>query len=52
MQAVVLTGHGGLDKLVIHDDWPTPIPEADDVLIRVGACLGRYLSQFPTNPGG
>ena len=38
MQAVVLTGHGGLDKLVFHDDWPTPIPEADDVLIRVGAC--------------
>ncbi|SVA42996.1 uncharacterized protein METZ01_LOCUS95850, partial [marine metagenome] len=23
MQAVVLTGHGGLDKLVFHDDWPT-----------------------------
>ena len=38
MQAVVLTGHGGLDKLVFHDDWPTPIPEADDVLIHVGAC--------------
>ncbi|MEC8962052.1 MAG: alcohol dehydrogenase catalytic domain-containing protein, partial [Pseudomonadota bacterium] len=38
MQAVVLTGHGGLDKLVFHDDWPIPIPEGDDVLIRVGAC--------------
>ena len=25
MQAVVLTGHGGLDKLVFHDDWPTPV---------------------------
>lgn len=38
MQAVVLTGHGGLDKLVFHDDWPTPVPEVDDVLIHVGAC--------------
>ena len=38
MQAVVLTGHGGLDKLVFHDDWPTPVPETDDVMIRVGAC--------------
>ena len=38
MQAVVLTGHGGLDKLVIHDDWPTPVPQVDDVLIHVGAC--------------
>ncbi|SVC55270.1 uncharacterized protein METZ01_LOCUS308124, partial [marine metagenome] len=23
MHAIVLTGHGGLDKLVFHDDWPT-----------------------------
>ena len=38
MQAVVLTGHGGLDKLVFHEDWPTPVPGADQVLIRVGAC--------------
>ena len=38
MQAVVLTGHRGLDKLVFHDDWPTPVPETDDVMIRVGAC--------------
>ena len=26
MRAVVLTGHGGLDKLEIHDDWPLPKP--------------------------
>lgn len=38
MRAVVLTGHGGLDKLVFHDDWPVPRPGADDVLIRVHAC--------------
>lgn len=38
MQAVVLTGHGGVDKLVYHDDWPTPRPEPHQVLIKVGAC--------------
>ena len=38
MQAVVLIGHGGLDRLELHQDWPTPVPRADEVLIRVGAC--------------
>ncbi len=28
MRAVVLTGHGGLDKLEYHEDWPTPVPDA------------------------
>lgn len=38
MRATVLTGHGGLDKLVYRDDVPTPQPAAGEVLIRVGAC--------------
>ena len=38
MRAVVLTGHGGLDKLEVRVDWPVPTPGADEVLIRVGAC--------------
>lgn len=38
MKAVVLTGHGGLDKLVFHDDWPVPSPGPHDVLIKVHAC--------------
>jgi NADPH:quinone reductase-like Zn-dependent oxidoreductase len=38
MRAVVLTGHGDLDRLVYHDDWSTPSPGADEVLIRVAAC--------------
>ena len=38
MKAVVLTGHGGLDKLVYHEDWPTPSPKENEVLIKVGAC--------------
>ena len=38
MRAVVLTGHGGMDKLVLRDDWPVPSPGPEQVLIRVGAC--------------
>lgn len=38
MHAVVLTGHGGMEKLVYKTDWPVPSIEADDVLIKVGAC--------------
>ena len=38
MHACVLTGHGGLDRLVHHDDWPTPKPGDDEVLIKVAAC--------------
>ena len=38
MQAFVLTGHGDLDMLVHHTDWPVPVPGKTDVLIKVGAC--------------
>lgn len=38
MKAMVLTGHGGLDQLVFHDNWPVPTVGPDDVLIRVEAC--------------
>ncbi|RKF17272.1 alcohol dehydrogenase [Roseovarius spongiae] len=38
MKAMVLTGHGGLDKYVWRDDWPKPEPGPMEVLIRVGAC--------------
>ena len=37
MNAVVLTGHGGLDKLV-YTEMPTPQPDVGEVLIKVGAC--------------
>ncbi len=37
MRAVLLTGHGGFDKLDLRDDVPVPIPGPHDVLIRVGA---------------
>ncbi len=38
MHAMVLTGHGGMDKLVWHEDWPRPDPAEGEVLISVGAC--------------
>ncbi len=37
MKAVVLTGHGGLDKLE-YRDCPVPEPAADEVLLEVHAC--------------
>lgn len=37
MAAVLLTGHGGLDKLDYRTDVPVPTPRADEVLISVAA---------------
>ncbi|OIQ31139.1 MAG: alcohol dehydrogenase [Alphaproteobacteria bacterium MedPE-SWcel] len=37
MKAVLLTGHGGLDKLEYREDVAVPQPGAGEVLIRVGA---------------
>jgi len=38
MTAMVTMGHGGLDQMVLHSDWPRPDPGPGEVLIRVGAC--------------
>ena len=38
MAAMVLTGHGGPDRLEYRTDVPVPRCGPDDVLIRVGAC--------------
>jgi NADPH:quinone reductase-like Zn-dependent oxidoreductase len=38
LKAVLLTGHGGFDKLEYREDWPTPAPEKDEVQIKIGAC--------------
>ena len=38
MRAVLLTGHGGLDKLIYREDVPVPVPGPGEVLIRVLAC--------------
>lgn len=37
MAAVLLTGHGGLDKLDYRNDVPVPTPGKGEVLIRVAA---------------
>ena len=38
MRAMVTMGHGDLDQMVLHTDWPCPEPSSGEVLIRVGAC--------------
>ncbi len=38
MRAMVTMGHGDLDQMVLHEEWPCPRPASDEVLIRVGAC--------------
>ena len=38
MRAVLLTGYGGLDKLVYRENLPTPRPGFGEVLVKVGAC--------------
>ncbi|WP_252731458.1 alcohol dehydrogenase family protein [Lentibacter algarum] len=38
MRAMVTMGHGDLDQMVLHEDWPRPDPAPGEVLIRVGAC--------------
>ena len=38
MTAMVTMGHGDLDRMVLHTDWPRPDPAADEVLVKVGAC--------------
>ncbi|MXW85964.1 MAG: zinc-binding dehydrogenase [Boseongicola sp. SB0667_bin_21] len=38
MKAMVTLGHGGMDQMVLHVDWPRPDPAPGEVLIKVGAC--------------
>ncbi|MBF2759188.1 MAG: zinc-binding dehydrogenase [Ectothiorhodospiraceae bacterium AqS1] len=38
MRAVVLTGHGGPDRLEIREDWPKPKPSFGELRVKVGAC--------------
>ena len=38
MKAVLLTGHGGLDKLEYREDVPVPKPRGGEALIEIRAC--------------
>src|ERR1700712_1777414 len=46
MRAVVTYEHGGLDRMVYEPSYRDPIPEADDVLVRVRACTLNYHDVF------
>lgn len=37
MRAVLLTGHGGYDKLALRDDVPRPVAGPGEVIVRVAA---------------
>ena len=38
MKAMVTMGHGGLEQMVLHKNWPRPEPATGEVLIKVAAC--------------
>ena len=38
MKAMVTMGHGDVDQMVWHEDWPRPEPAPGEVLLRVLAC--------------
>lgn len=38
MRAMVTMGHGDMDQMVMHADWPCPKPGVGEVLVKVGAC--------------
>jgi len=40
MQAMVLEGHGGLEQLVFHDNWPTPEPNDHEAPMSIRARAG------------
>jgi alcohol dehydrogenase len=46
MRAMVLTEHGGLDKLVMDADYPDPKPGEGQLVIKVGACSLNYHDVF------
>ena len=46
MRAVVLTGHGGLDRLAFRDDVAVPAPAPGEVLVRVPT-RGQALGHMP-----
>ena len=43
MKAVVLKGFGGVEKLELVEDFPTPEPKEDEVLVRVRAVALNHL---------
>ena len=61
MHAVLLTGHGGLEKLEYKTDIPVPIPKDEEVLIKVSEAginntdintRTAWYSKYKSNAGG
>ena len=61
MNAVLLTGHGGIEKLEYKTDIPVPVPKDDEVLIKVTAAginntdvntRTAWYSKYKSNVGG
>jgi NADPH:quinone reductase-like Zn-dependent oxidoreductase len=50
MRGVLLTGHGGFDKLEYRDGLPVPVPRPGEVLIEVAAC-GMNKTDINTRTG-
>ncbi|MBI2469015.1 MAG: zinc-binding dehydrogenase [Candidatus Rokubacteria bacterium] len=46
MRAVVIEGHGGLDRLKLRTDWPEPAAGAGQAVVEVRACGLNYLDIF------
>ncbi len=46
MRALVLREHGGKDKLLVEPDFPDPVPNEGDVVIRVHATSLNYHDVF------
>jgi NADPH:quinone reductase len=49
MKAIVIHGYGGPEVLK-YEDYPDPIPGADDVLVKVAAALRSKGCTFSENP--
>ncbi len=49
MKAVIFKEHGGTDKLELVTDFPEPVYNEDEVLIRVKACALNQLDIFTRN---
>jgi alcohol dehydrogenase len=46
MQAQVIHGHGEIDDITFEANWPDPVPDPGEVVLRVGACSLNYHDLF------
>lgn len=49
MRAMKLDGHGGMDKLVLDENFPDPRPGPGEVVVQVRACSLNYHDIFTRN---